>query len=223
MTNLFKIGKINLDMRIEAEGRDLNRKPYSSAIKKTPFKYTISKKIGKVMLDGLDRNEVYQKCFDENLVEIDSTQRRREVTNVIYNRLLELDDFLLNQFCNGDVETSKFILVYAIAKSDVLFFDFMFEVYREGLLNDSHYISIDDFDMFFESKKQSDPIVSKWGHFTFDCLSKGYRNILVDSGLGHREKRNIVVDKAMIHPEVEEHIRLIHDKEFLQALLGEDK
>ena len=201
----------------------MNRKPYSSAIKKTPFKYTISKKIAKLMLDGLDRSEVYKKCFDDNLVEIDSLQRRREVTNVVYERLLELDDFLLNQFYNGDVDTSKFILVYAIAKCDVLFFDFMFEVYRDALLDDSHYISIDDFDMFFESKKQSDPIVAEWGDFTLKCLTKGYRNILVESGLGHREKRNIVVDKAMIHPEVEEHIRLIRDHEFLQALLGEDK
>ena len=28
----------------------MNKKPYSSAIKKTPFKYTIAKKIAKLML-----------------------------------------------------------------------------------------------------------------------------------------------------------------------------
>ena len=100
-----------------------------------------------------------------------------------------------------------------------LFFDFMFEVYRDALLSGKKYISIDDFDNFFRVKSESDPIVSKWGHFTFDQLSKGYRNILVESGLGHREKRNIVVNKAMIHPDVEDHIKLIRDKEFLQALL----
>ena len=50
----------------------MNRKPYSSAIKKTPFKYPIAKKIAKLMLDGLDRDEIYQKCFDENYVEIES-------------------------------------------------------------------------------------------------------------------------------------------------------
>lgn len=201
----------------------MNKKPYSSAIKKTPFKYTIAKKIAKLMLEGMDRNEVFKKCFDENFIEVDSLQRRREITNVVYERLLTLDRYLLDQFYNGDVDTSKFILVYAISKRDPLFFDFMFEVYRDALLSDSHYISIDDFDLFFESKRQSNPIVAKWGNFTFDCLSKGYRNILVDSGLGHREKRNIIVDKAMIHPDVEEHIKLLHETEYLQALLGDDK
>ena len=42
-------------------GLMMNRKPYSSAIKKTPFKYPIAKKIAKLMLDGLDREEVYKE------------------------------------------------------------------------------------------------------------------------------------------------------------------
>ena len=198
----------------------MNKKPYSSSIKKTPFKYTISKKIAKLMLEKLDRNEVYNKCFNENYVEIDSLERRREVTNVIYERLLELDHFLLEQFYDGDVVTSKFILVYAIAKNDSLFFDFLFEVYREALLGNKNYISMDDFETFFASKKESDIIVSKWGHFTIEQLSKGYRNILVESGLGIRVKRNIEVIRTTIHPSVEEHTQLIGDREFLQALLG---
>jgi hypothetical protein len=119
--------------------------------------------------------------------------------------------------------TSKFILVYAIAKNDSLFFDFMFEVYRDALLGHRNYISIDDFEMFFAAKKESDIIVSGWGHFTIEQLAKGYRNILVESGMGHRVKRNIVADKAIIHPDVQEHIKLIHDNEYLQVLLGEDE
>ena len=189
----------------------MNRKPYSSAIKKTPFKYPIAKKIAKLMLDGLDRNEVYEKCFNENYIEIESEQRRREITNVIYDRLCVLDSFLLSEFYNGDVATSKFLLVYAIAKTDPLFFDFLFEKYREALMGDRNYLSIDDFDNFFEAKKQTDVIVAKWGAFTLECLTKGYRNILVDSGMGHRERKNIVVNKLMIHPTVEEHLDLIGD------------
>lgn len=201
----------------------MNRKPFSSAIKKTPFKYPIAKKIAKLMLDGLDYDEVYKRCYDDNLVEIESLERRREVTNVIYNRLCALDSFLLNEFYNGDVATSKYILVYAIAKTDSLFFDFLFEKYRDALMNqERNYLSIDDFDHFFESKKEVDHIVAKWGKFTLQCLTKGYRNILVDSGLGKRERKTIVVQRMMIHPAVEEHIELIGDKDFLKATLGGD-
>lgn len=200
----------------------MNKKPYSSAIKKTPFKYPIAKKIAKLMLDGLDRNELYRKCFEENYIEIESEERRREVTNVIYERLCALDHFLLSEFYNSDVATSKFLLVYAIAKTDSLFFDFLFEKYREALMSERHYLSIDDFDDFFEAKKQTDLIVAKWGKFTLQCLTKGYRNILVDSGMGHRERKNIFVDKLMIHPAVEEHLDLIGDHEYIKAILGGD-
>ena len=77
-----------------------------------------------------------------------------------------------------------------------------------------------DFDEFFTAKAQTDLIVAKWGEHTLFCLKKGYRNILVESGLGTRERRNIVVQQMMIHPEVEEHIAAIGDKEYLRAMLG---
>ena len=198
----------------------MNRKPYSSAIKKTPFKYPIAKKIAKLMLDGLDRNEIFKECYENNYIEIESPDRRREITNVVYDRLIVLDDYLLSQFYNGDVATSKFILAYSIVKTDTLFYDFMLEVYREALLGDKNYLSIDDFDRFFETKKQTDLIVSGWGDHTFQCMKKGYRNILVDSGLGKRERRNIVVERMMIHPAVEAHIAEIGDGEYLQVMLG---
>lgn len=198
----------------------MNRKSYSSAIKKTPFKYPIAKKIARLMLDGKDYNEVFDECFSHNYIEIESPDRRREITNVIYSRLSSLDLHLLSELYNSDVATSKFILTYAIAKTDTLFFDFMAEVYRDALLGDKHYLCIDDFDHFFAVKKQNNLIVAKWGSFTLQCLTRGYRNILVDSGLGIRERKTIRVERVLIHPAVEEYITSIGDKEFLQALLG---
>ena len=180
----------------------------------------IAKKIAKLMLDGKEYSEIYEECYTNNYIEIEFPDRRREITNVIYGRLSALDPYLLSEFYDGDVATSKFILAYSIAKTDTLFFDFMAEIYREALLGDKHYLSIDDFDNFFAVKKQSDLIVAKWGDFTLHCLTKGYRNILVDSGLGIRERRTIKVERMMIHPNVEEYIASIGDKEYLQAMLG---
>lgn len=199
----------------------MNKKTYSSAIKKTPYKYYISKTIAKLILKGYDRNEVFFECFNNNEVQIDSLERRREVTNVVYERLLNLDRYLLEEFVNADVSTSKFILVYAIAKTDQLFFDFLYELYREALLGVKKYISIDDFDLFFKSKKETDPTVKSWGDYTIDQLGKGYRNILVESSLGRREKKNIYVVKPIVHPDVVEHLNKINETPYLKALLGE--
>ncbi len=198
----------------------MDNQKYTSAIKKTPYKYYIAKKIADLIYKGLDRIEVYNECFSNNLIQVDSLERRREVTNVIYDRLILLDKYLLEQFLYGDIVTSKFILVYATAKSDSLFLDFLFEVYREALLNEKQYISLDDFDLFFLGKKENNYTVNSWGAYTIDQLGKGYRNILVESGLGKREKRNILVHKILIHPEVINHLKLIKDEIYLKAILG---
>lgn len=198
----------------------MDNQKYTSAIKKTPYKYYIAKKIADLIYKGLDRIEVYNECFSNNLIQVDSLERRREVTNVIYDRVILLDKYLLEQFLYGDIVTSKFILVYATAKSDSLFLDFLFEVYREALLNEKQYISLDDFDLFFLGKKENNSTVNSWGAYTIDQLGKGYRNILVESGLGKREKRNILVHEILIHPEVINHLKLIKDEIYLKAILG---
>lgn len=86
--------------------------------------------------------------------------------------------------------------------------------YREALLGNKDYISIDDFENFFAAKKEIDSIIAKWSECTINDLSGGYRNILVESGLGTRIKKNIHAEKVIIHPAVEEHIALIGDVEF---------
>ena len=53
-------------------------------------------------------------------------------------------------------------------------------------------------------------------------MKKSYRNVLVESGMGTRERKNILVNKMMIHPAVEEHIKLIGDIDYLKAMLGGD-
>lgn len=192
-----------------------------STIKKNPFNYLKSKRIAKMIIDGFDKHQVYKKCYYENVLDIKSNERRREITNEIYKRLINLDPFLLKAFVSLDIITSKFILVYAIAKVDKLFSEFLFETYRNALLSEKKYISMDDFDSFFNSKKETDKIVEYWSDTTIELLSKGYRKLMVDSTLGIRVIKNIHVNKMVIHPEVYKHIKKIGDYKYLQAILGE--
>jgi hypothetical protein len=53
-----------------------------------------------------------------------------------------------------------------------LFLDFLFEVYREALVGRKDYITVDDFDNFFEIKKETSSIVASWGDYTLNQLPK---------------------------------------------------
>jgi hypothetical protein len=192
-----------------------------STIKKNPLNYQKSKLMAKMILDGLDKHQIYDKCYKENRIGIDSLPRRREVTNEIYRRLINLDHMLLKSFVEQDIITSKFILIYAIAKVDHLFFDFLSLIFRDALLSEKKYISRDDFDHFFIIKKETDLVVASWSPVTIELLAKGYRKMLVDSTLGIRKVKNIHVKRLFIHPEITKYIEAIGDYEYLQAILGE--
>lgn len=192
-----------------------------STIKKNPFNYQRSKMIAKMINEGFDKYQIYEKCYDKNMINISSLPRRREVTNEIYRRLINLDPTLIKAFAEHDIITSKFILVYAIAKVDHLFFEFLSLTYRDSLLGEKKYISRDDFDNFFLSKKETDLVVASWSPTTIELLAKGYRKMLVDSTLGIRKVKNIHVKKMFIHPDIAKYIEDIGDYKYLQAILGE--
>ncbi len=198
----------------------MNKKVYSSAIKKTPFEYLPSKIIAKMVKNGLLYDEAYKKCVEENELNIVSDERRKEVFNVCYDRLINLDNVLLNEFIDGSISTSKFVLVYAIASNDPLFLEFLLIQYRDTLLGNKKYISISDFDDFFNLMKEKNAVVAKWTNTTLKQLAGGYRNILVESGLGERIKKNIYSRNVIVSPNVIKRIENIGDKAFLQAVLG---
>lgn len=198
----------------------MNKKVYSSAIKKTPFEYLPSKIIAKMVQSGLLYEEAFDRCVNQNELNIVSDERRKEVFNVCYDRLFNLDSVLLKEFLDGSISTSKFILVYAIASNDPLFLEFLLIQYRDTLLGNKNYISISDFDDFFNLMKEKNAVVAKWTDTTLKQLAGGYRNILVESGLGERIKKNIYSRNVIVSPNVINRIENIGDKAFLQAVLG---
>lgn len=198
----------------------MNKKVYSSAIKKTPFEYLPSKIIAKMIQNGLLYEEAFDRCVNQNELNVVSDERRKEIFNVCYDRLVNLDNTLLKEFINGSISTSKFILVYAIASKDPLFLEFLLIEYRDTLLGNKKYISISDFDDFFNLMKEKNAVVAKWTDTTLKQLSGGYRNILVESGLGERIKKNIYSRNVIVSPNVIKRIENIGDKAFLQAVLG---
>lgn len=193
----------------------------TSQLKKVPFFYSKSKMIAKWILEGCDRYEIFQNGILYNKIQIESIPRRREVMNHLYQRVSVLDQFLLKALLEMDMVTSKFILLYAVAKQDPLFDDFLSEVYRNAVLGEKKYISMDDFDLFFISKRETNLTVNKWSTTTIELLGKAYRKMLIDSNLGVRKLKNIYVRKIFIHPEIMKYIEAIGDYKYLQSILGE--
>ena len=102
---------------------------YSAKLTAEPFLYNETKIIAQYLLDGISPEELKRKNVEENLIKYKSSKSVVRVNSPIFRRLNVMDSEMLDEFVHTDIETSKYILLYTIMKTDRLVRDFVVEVY----------------------------------------------------------------------------------------------
>lgn len=168
---------------------------YSAGLVSKSFWYLESKKTAKYILDGLNRQKFVELAIKDNLYQVNSEYRSKTMANAIYTRLNSLSKTLLQAIVNSDVATSKILVLISIMKTDRLFFEFMYEVFRNKIILGDYSIKNRDINIFFQDKKVQSEIIDKWVESTIKRLKSDYIRLISDSGLLRREsnKREIIV------------------------------
>ena len=107
---------------------------YKTSIKGTSFWYNESIKTVKLMLKGLSKTEINTLTSNENTYQVATLTRSKTISNTTYNRMSIYDNKLLEMFINTDVTTSKIMVMISIIRTDRLFYEYMYDVYREHRL-----------------------------------------------------------------------------------------
>ena len=100
---------------------------YSATLTGGPFLYNESKIIGKYLLDGEDPTILRKKNISDNLIKYKKVNSISRVNSPIFTRLLVLSKEQLDFFVKADIQQSKYMLVYAIMKTDRLVKEFVRE------------------------------------------------------------------------------------------------
>ncbi|AYD39512.1 DUF1819 family protein [Clostridium fermenticellae] len=193
---------------------------YKSTIKSRPYLYKETKKAAKLIKEGLAVNDIKKKSIEDNIFQLESEARKKEIASIITTRLKGLDEFIIHKISEGSIETSKILVLYSIVKTDRLFFEFMNEIYKENLLLKDLFIRDKDFNMFFQSKREQSDKVASWTESTFKKLKQVYIRILFESGLIKNQKGDREISTPILEREVKEHIYKIGDKVYINAIIG---
>lgn len=193
---------------------------YKSTIKSRPYLYKETKKAAILLNSGLKINELKVKAVEENIFQVESEARMKELASIITTRLKEVDAYLIDKIENSNIETSKIIVLYAIIKNDRLFFEFMNEVYKEKLLLRDLFIKDKDFNMFFQNKRQQSEKVDSWTEYTFKKLKQVYIRILFECGLIENQRGDRKIRTPILESEAKEYIYKIGDKAYINAIVG---
>ena len=193
---------------------------YKSTIKSRPYLYKETKKASSLVNEGLDVDYIKEKSLQDNIFQLESEARKKEVASIITARLKDLDKQIIYSIENSNVETSKVLVLYAILKTDRLFFEFINEVYKEKILLKDLFIKDKDFNLFFQNKREQSEKVASWSEYTFKKLKQVYIRILFESGLIVNQKGDREIKIPIIESEVKDYLYSIGDGVYLNAILG---
>ena len=161
---------------------------YSAKLTGEPFLYRETKIIGEYLHQGFEASELKKKNIEENLIQYKSKSAISRVNSAIFRRLNVLNADMLEEFVNGDLYTSRMLLIYSIMKTDKLVCDFISELYKDKILLMKENIEQYEVVNWFDRKFAESVNLSKVSDKTQYKLRQVMMKIMIDSGLVMKEK-----------------------------------
>jgi hypothetical protein len=193
---------------------------YSAGMVSKPFWFIEFKKVIKLLNEGYTFKEIQQKSITENIFGAAKEYRNKEIFNGVSRRAKMFDDELIKLFCKTDLITSKVMALYSYMKIDKLFFEFMYEVYREKVKFGLNELKESDIMIFFKDKQGQDAAVASWKDCTLKKLCNSYINNLLEAGMLSIDNDIKKITIPILDNEFEEYLMKNKEEHYLYALTG---
>lgn len=186
-----------------------------------PFLFLEIKKGSQLYLEKKSVEEIYRYTMEDNTFQTNSMKRKQEFCSFVCKRLGVLDTYLIKEMNQSGSEIGRLLCLYALLKSDSLFFEFMYEVYQNKLILRQEYLENSEMNAFIREKSQDSEVVANWSDATIKRLLSGYRNSMVEGGVAEKEKNRLKIKKAYLPPHIKEHLIRSGEEKYLKAMLGD--
>ncbi|MGF9913339.1 DUF1819 family protein [Paenibacillus ehimensis] len=198
----------------------MRKQEYSAGMVKLSFWFSDFRKVINLINQGKSLKEIKLLNIEENLFAAPTQDRAIQIFNTVSNRVKSLDQSFYSLFEQSDIATQKIINLIAIMMTDSLFFDFVYEVYREKLILGSDELDDSDIRIFFKNKQLQSEKVAKWTDYTLKRLGTCYKTMLMEAGLTGRSTGNRKILKPILDMKLEQCLKDNGMKLILHALTG---
>ncbi len=199
---------------------EMKRTEYSAGMVKLSFWFSEFRKVIYLMNNGNSLEDIKRINMEGNIFSAPSQARATQIFNAVSSRVKGLDPSLYHLFEQSDVSTQKIITLIALMQTDSLFFDFVYEVYREKLIMGSEELADSEIRIFFKDKQIQSEKVAKWTDYTIKRLGTCYKTLLMESGLTDRSVGNRKVLKPILDQKLVECLKNNGMDLMLHALTG---
>lgn len=183
---------------------------YNAGLMAQSFWFVEFKKIVVLYKNGADYDEIKRQCIEENLFGAINPTREKRMCGYLLTRLRSMDDRLIDLFVNADVSTQKLINLITVMNTNRLFFEFVYEVYRNKLIVGDASIDLKDGNIFFAQKETQDDDLASWKESTKKKLRSLFLNMLTEADLvkwADDKKQKRIVNRVFITMELENYLK----------------
>lgn len=198
----------------------METKKYSAGMVKLSFWFAEFRKVLDLLDSGKTMNEIRLLSKAENIFGSPTTARGVQIFNTVSTRVKRLDKGLLEIFKDSDITAQKIIALISIMNVDNLFFDFIYEVYREKLILGIDVLEDSDYGVFFNNKQLQNERAAKWTDATLANLKKAYKTIIMESGLTNNSRKSKKITKPILDVTLEHYLRANGMEIYIKALTG---
>jgi hypothetical protein len=196
------------------------RKEYSAGMVKLSFWFAELRKVIELLNSGKSIDEIKLLSIKENIFSAPTAARATQIFNSVSTRVSCLDESFYKLFSGSDIATQKIIALIAIMNTDSLFFDFMYEVFREKLIIGSEILTDSDIRIFFKNKQLQSEQVAGWQDYTLHRLGTCYKTMLAESGVADRSSGDRKLLKPILDISLENCLKDHGMNLFIHALTG---
>lgn len=190
---------------------------YSSSLNGASFLLFELKQVVKLKQQGLAKDQIRKKVKEENLFQFNNQGRINRALPSVMKRAEIIDETLAALLLEGSIETGKILNLYAIMKTDLLFFEFMDEVIGEKLHNNDYLIEKKDINLFFSSKAEQSEKVASWSDINIEKLKRAYLQVLYEGGI-LRNRKSKELNKLIIDEPMKNYLIQIGDSRYVHAM-----
>lgn len=193
---------------------------YSAGLMSQSFWFHEFKMVVKLRHEGLDYDSIKKKCIEENLFGAAKEYRATRMTGYIISRVKVMDDTLVELFCTSDLSTQKLINMITILRTDTLFFEFLYEIYREKVMLGSEFLEDADVNVFFSRKETQSELVLGWKDTTKKKLKNIYMNFMTDANMLTVDGKKKIITPPILDIALERYLQTRDEVSMIKALTG---
>lgn len=193
---------------------------YSAGLMSQSFWFLEFKKAVRLRKEGLNHGEIKKMCLEENLFGAANEYRALRMAGYIISRIKTMDDTLVELFCSSDLATQKLINLITILRTDRLFFEFIYEVYREKVILGVEYMEDTDINVFFTKKETQSELIAGWKDSTKRKLRNVYMNFMTDANLLTVVEKKKTITPPILDIALERYLKSVDEEAMIKALTG---